>query len=315
MLKRVWIRSPEELRLYRRAVVMAQGFTLVELLIVITVLGVLAAIVVFAIGGLTAKSAVAACNADATTVDTAVQAYEAQTGGTPPVTPQILTSATNPYLQSFPTSPYFAITLDSGNVMIAAPIGATPVKYGAPNACASAGTTSSATSTSVPTSTTTTTTTATTTTTTTTTATTTTSTTTAPTSTTTTIPPSNGVSATGAYTRSGGKGTEVVKVSKRYAITALTITIEVNPGARESITYNSEKFSFPKKDFSDSESTSRGDLIYTYALDAGDTITPNGTGATTAVFTSNLTTHASSGDTWSVSSVSNGVSATIKGSF
>ncbi len=287
-LKRVQIRSPEELRLYRRAIVTAQGFTLVELLIVITVLGVLAAIVVFALGGITAKSAVATCSADATTVDTAVQAYDAETGGTPPVTPQILTSTTNPYLQSFPTSPYFAITLDLGNVMIAAPIGATPVKYGTPNTCVGAGDTSS-TTTSTSTSTT--------------------------TSTTTTIPPSNRVSAMGAYTRSGKKGTEVVTVSNPNAITALTITIEVNPSAGETITYGSERFSFTKKDFADAESTSGGDLTYTYTLDTGDTIAANSGGTTTAVFTSNLTTHASSGDTWSVSSVSSGVSATIKGAF
>ncbi len=276
---------------------MAQGFTLVELLIVITVLGVLAAIVVFALGGITAKSAVAACNADATTVDTAVQAYNAQTGGTIPATPQILTSASNPYLQSFPTSPYFAITLDSGNVMIAAPIGATPVMYGSPNACASAGATSSSTTTSVPTSTTTTTPTSTTTT------------------TTTTTPPSNGVNASGKYTRSGKNGTEVVTVSNPNAITALTITIEVNPNSGETITYKSEKFSFTKKDFSDSESTSGGDVTYTYTLDTNDTIAANGRGTTTAVFTSNLTTHASSGDTWSVSSVASGVSETIAGTF
>jgi general secretion pathway protein G len=281
---------------------MAQGFTLVELLIVITVLGVLAAIVVFALGGITGKSAVAACNADATTVDTAVQTYKAETGGTLPVTPQLLMSTTNPYLQSFPTSPYFAISIDSGNVMIAAPIGATPVQYGTPDACAGASATPSSTTTSPPTSTTNSTTT-------------TTSTSTTTTTTTTTIPQSNGVSATGAFTRSGKRGTEVLTVSNRNALAALTITIVVNPSAGETITYNSEKFSFTKKDFSDSESTSGGDVSYTYTLDAGDTIAANSRGTATAVFTSNLTTHASSGDSWSVSSVSNGVSAAISGTF
>lgn len=87
---------------------MAQGFTLVELLIVITVLGVLAAIAVFALGSISAKSAVAACSADANIVDRAVLAYDTETEGTPPVTPDILTNASNPYLQTFPTSPYFS---------------------------------------------------------------------------------------------------------------------------------------------------------------------------------------------------------------
>ncbi len=48
------------------------GFTLIELLIVIVVLGILAAVVVFALGGVTGQSAVAACKADAKTVETAM---------------------------------------------------------------------------------------------------------------------------------------------------------------------------------------------------------------------------------------------------
>jgi prepilin-type N-terminal cleavage/methylation domain-containing protein len=56
------------------------GFTLIELLIVIVILGILAAIVVLAIGGLKDSSKSAACDAEAKTIETAQDAYFASTG-------------------------------------------------------------------------------------------------------------------------------------------------------------------------------------------------------------------------------------------
>ena len=59
------------------------GFTLIELLIVIVILGILAAIVVFAVQNLTGSSSKAACSSDMKSVETAAEAFKAQTGAYP----------------------------------------------------------------------------------------------------------------------------------------------------------------------------------------------------------------------------------------
>jgi general secretion pathway protein G len=58
------------------------GFTLIELLIVIVILGILAAIVVFSVTGITDRGNTAACKATVAEVDVAAEAYVAQNGGT-----------------------------------------------------------------------------------------------------------------------------------------------------------------------------------------------------------------------------------------
>ena len=61
----------------------AKGFTLVELLVVIIILGILAAVVVFAVGGIRQRGQSNACAAEKRAAETAVEAYFADTGSYP----------------------------------------------------------------------------------------------------------------------------------------------------------------------------------------------------------------------------------------
>lgn len=59
------------------------GFTLIELLIVIVILGILAGIVVFAVGNSKQEATDSACKANQKTVSTAAEAYKAKNGDYP----------------------------------------------------------------------------------------------------------------------------------------------------------------------------------------------------------------------------------------
>ena len=55
-----------------------RGFTLVELLVVVLILGVLAAVVVFSVGGITNRGKNSACVTEVREVRTAIEAFKAQ---------------------------------------------------------------------------------------------------------------------------------------------------------------------------------------------------------------------------------------------
>jgi len=114
------------------------GFTLIELLIVIVVLGVLAAIVVFELGGVTSKSVAAACQSDAKTVGVGVGALKTEnpklgalTSGTLSgdtwtsgsweadmlATGQVSGLTGNPFVQSWPTSASYTVQVADGGAV------------------------------------------------------------------------------------------------------------------------------------------------------------------------------------------------------
>lgn len=89
-----------------------RGFTLTELLIVIVILGVLTGIVVFAVGAFSDRGDIAACKADVKTVQTAVEAFRAQspTGVYPPDMDALVTGE---FIRQKPSAAAYTISYNS----------------------------------------------------------------------------------------------------------------------------------------------------------------------------------------------------------
>lgn len=101
------------------------GFTLIELLIVIVILGILAGIVVFAVGNARSDSELGACQATKSTIETAAEAFKAKspTGAYPSSVADLAGNANGgPFLKTAPAG----WTLSGGNAVKPA---------GAPSAC------------------------------------------------------------------------------------------------------------------------------------------------------------------------------------
>jgi general secretion pathway protein G len=87
-----------------------EGFTLIELLIVIVILGILAAIVVFAIGSTRGDAVSSSCKTDYKSIELAGEAYKTKTGNYPP---NFAASQTGTLLKSWPGGSDYTFTYDS----------------------------------------------------------------------------------------------------------------------------------------------------------------------------------------------------------
>jgi general secretion pathway protein G len=114
----------QRLKRHRDAGEIDPGFTMIEILIVIVVLGILAAVVIFALGDITGKTAVASCQADGATVASAIAAFNAQNAGVTVTQTALLTRTTanemNPYIQSWPSNlPHYGFWIGTGTIGVA----------------------------------------------------------------------------------------------------------------------------------------------------------------------------------------------------
>ena len=94
------------------------GFTLIELLIVIVILGILAAIVVFAVGGITDRGNQSACKSDLKNVEVAQEAYYAKYAAYAASVGDLVTAK---LLRSAPNSSKYTISTSDTGVVTASP--------------------------------------------------------------------------------------------------------------------------------------------------------------------------------------------------
>jgi type II secretion system protein G len=267
------------------------GFTLVELLVVIVILGVLAGVVIFAVSGVTSKASSNACQTDVKTVENALEVWKAQSGtypsvGTPGQTQ--LTTGPNATLRSWPSSSQYTITLDpatAGQVDVTLP-GGTPVAVGSGGQPCDA----SATSSSIPA----------------------TSTTSSSTTTTTTAPVSNGVTVTPSVSpgTSAWWGENQLTITNPAPMTALSVT--VNVARTTGVNGAGQYTTFWGGTIDSGQSVTASTVSYTFVA---NTSIVAGSWFLGSQYSGTGTPRVTSGDTWSVTSTSGGVTSTLSGTF
>lgn len=92
------------------------GFTLIELLIVIIILGILAAIVVFAVGSTRGDAVKSACKTDYKSIELAGEGYKTKTGSFP--TEAQLKDGSSTLLKTWPSSTDYGFAYSSGVITV-----------------------------------------------------------------------------------------------------------------------------------------------------------------------------------------------------
>src|SRR3954471_17120066 len=90
-----------------------EGFTLIELLIVIIILGILAAIVVFAVGTTRADSVQNSCKTNVKSIQLSAEAVMTKTASYPADTAHLVAPNTGALLKTMPTSSDYNFTYSS----------------------------------------------------------------------------------------------------------------------------------------------------------------------------------------------------------
>jgi len=123
---------------------------------------------------------------------------------------------------------------------------------------------------------------------------------------------SNGVTASGVVaSNSPWFGEEDIKFSNTSPITSLTATITVQKTA--GVSYNGSYVTFGGATLAHTDNGST--IVYTFTLNSGQTLSPSSNLITAAQFGGTGTAHSTTGDLWSITTTSGGVTNAINGHF